>query len=152
MHLLAQEHIHINRPATVVFDYVADMEHFGEWFPGVLAIVAAKGGPHGKVGKEYFETVVLPLRGLREIRLVVREAEAGRLFVTEGELQPLMPRMEVRFQERSGNVCELAWCMLSRNDSMLFRWTLLPLARWVVGKRARAGLARLKRHLEGGHE
>ncbi|GAB3541658.1 hypothetical protein GCM10027343_12460 [Noviherbaspirillum agri] len=148
MHLLAEESIHIKRPASDVFNYVTDMERFGEWFPGVLSIESANQHQHGQVGKEYLETVSIPLRGERKIKLVVREAEAGRRFVTEGKLSPLMPRMEVTFSPVAVASCQLTWRMYSRNNGGFVRLALLPLARRVMRKRAAAGVKRLKRHLE----
>lgn len=97
MHLLAEDSVRIKRPVSDVFDYVKNMERFGEWFPGVLAIESADAHSHGQIGKEYVETVVIPLRGKRKIKLVVREAQVDKIFVTEGKLSPLMPRMEVSF-------------------------------------------------------
>lgn len=150
MHLLAEESIHIKRPVLDVFTYVANMERFGEWFPGVLSIESSNRAQHGQVGKEYLETVSIPLRGERKIKLVVREAQAGQRFVTEGKLYPLMPRMEVLFSPVGVASCQLTWRMYSRNEGPLVRFALLPLARRVMRKRAAAGVKRLKRTLEGG--
>lgn len=148
MHLLADQSITIKRPQAAVFAYVTDMERFGEWFPGVLGIESSNAMPHGQVGKEYLETVSVPLRGQRKIRIVVREAQAGRRFVTEGRFPPLMPRMEVEFFPGGADACRVRWRMYSRNDGMLFRLLLLPLARRVMRQRAAAAMPRLKRMLE----
>lgn len=148
MHLLAEESVNINKPVDAVFDYVTNMERFGEWFPGVLSIESATNHAHGQVGKEYLEKVVIPLRGERKVKLVVRESERNRLFVTEGKLSPLMPRMEVRFQWTGSDSCNITWRMLSRNNATLFRLTMLPLARAVLRKRAAAGLGKLKSNVE----
>lgn len=148
VHLLAKERVRINRSAKVIYDYVANMERFSEWFPGVLSIESANGHPHGHIGKEYLETVAIPLRGERKIKLVVREAQTDRLFVTEGKLFPLMPRMEVSIDSNGTESCDVTWRMLSRNESAIFRLTLLPLARGVVRKRAKSGLGKLKSNLE----
>lgn len=148
MQLLAEAIIHIKRPVPDVFNYVTDMERFAEWFPGVLSIESANHHRHGQVGKEYLETVSLPLRGEKKIRLIVREAEAGRRFVTEGKLSPLMPRMEVTFSPVGVASCQLTWRMYSRNEGKLVRIALLPLLRRLMRKRAAAGVRRLKRRLE----
>lgn len=148
VHLLAEESIDIHRSPATVFDYVANMERFGEWFPGVLSIESANDMAHGDVGKQYLETVTVPLRGKRRIRLLVQQAERNRLFVTEGNLPPIMPRMEVSITSQSAESCRLTWRMFSRNKSALFRLTLLPLARGVMRKRAAVGMKRLKRNLE----
>lgn len=148
MHLLAKEDVMINRSAKVIFDYVTNMERFGEWFPGVRSIRSANGYPHGHVGKEYLETVAIPLRGERKIKLVVRAVQANKLFVTEGDLFPLMPRMEVRIDSNGTESCNVTWSMFSRNESAIFRLTLLPLAGAVVRKRATWGIGKLKSNLE----
>jgi hypothetical protein len=148
VHLLAEAVAHIERPTAAVFEYVADMERFHEWFPGVLAIAAVDDAQHGQPGKEYLETVVLPLRGARQIKLVVREARSNELFVTEGRLPLLMPRMEVTFVPRGVSSCTLTWRMFSRNDGLVARLLVLPLARRVLAKRARAGVSALKSKLE----
>lgn len=148
MHLLAKESVRIDRSAKAVFDYVANMERFGEWFPGVLSIESANGQPHGQAGKEYLETVAIPLRGERKIKLLVREAQPNTLFVTEGKLFPLMPRMEISIHSNGTESCDVTWRMFSRNENAIFRLTLLPLARGVVRKRATRGLGKLKNNLE----
>src|SRR5690606_35573250 len=96
VHLLAEESIDMHRSPATVFDYVANMERFGEWFPGVLSIESANDLAHGHAGKQYLETVAVPLRGERRIRLLVQQAERNRLFVTEGNFPPIMPRMEAK--------------------------------------------------------
>ncbi len=148
MHLLAEKSINIKRPVPDVFDYVTDMERFGDWFPGVLAIEPANWHKHGQTGKEYLETVAVPLRGQRQISIVVRESQPCQFFATEGKFPPLLPRMEVEFAPGEGGSCDLTWRMLSRNRGLVFRFTLLPLARRVMRKRATIGLKRLAKKLE----
>ena len=149
MHLLAEKTIAIERPVSAVFKYVANMERFGDWFPGVVLIESANRLDHGQLGKEYLETVSVPLRGTRKIRLAVREIRANRFFATEGKFPPLMPRMEILLNETGSNSCELTWRMFSRNDNLIVRYALLPLARRVMRKRADIGVASLKKRLEG---
>ena len=148
MHLLAEASVQIERPTGAVFEYVADMERFHEWFPGVLAIAAVDDTHHGQAGKEYLETVALPLRGTRQISLVVREARSNELFVTEGRLPLLMPRMEITLLPLDVSSCTLSWRMFSRNDGLVARLLVLPLAKRVLAKRASAGVRALKSKLE----
>lgn len=148
MHLLTEKTVTINRPVSAVFAYVTDMEQFGEWFPGVLAIESCNGLDHGRKGKEYLETVSVPFRQTRKIRLVVREVRTNRFFTTEGKFRPLIPRMEISLSEAAPGSCELAWRMFSRNNNVIVRHVLLPLARRLIGKRAEAGVASLKKKLE----
>jgi Polyketide cyclase / dehydrase and lipid transport len=149
MQLLAEETAEISCTVEAAYGLVSNLERFGEWFPGVVAIESANRLEHAAVGKQYLETVSIPLRGTRKVGITVKEAEANRLLVTEGTLPPLMPRMEILFRSLGPGSCRVTWRMLSRNDGWLARATIVPLARSVVRKRAAVGLARLKKTLEG---
>lgn len=149
MHLMTEKTVHIERPASAVFAYVTNMERFGEWFPGVVSIESANGLAPDTIGKEYLETVSVPLRGTRKIRLVVREVRHSQFFATEGSFAPLMPRMEISLREAESGACYLTWRMFSRNGSPFVRHALLPLAGRVMCRRAEIGVASLKQRLEG---
>lgn len=149
MHLLAEHTITAACPVEAAYPYASNLEHFGEWFPGVIAIESANGLDHATPGKEYLETVVIPLRGKRKVKLTVRQAEPNRLLVTEGALAPLLPRMELLFQSAGVESCRITWKMFSRNDGALARLMLLPLARRIIDKRAAIGMSVLKEKLEG---
>jgi hypothetical protein len=56
--------------------------------------------------------------------------------------------MQIECHELAPSSCEVHWQMHSRSDNVLVRYTLLPLARQVMRRRARAGLRTLKRMLE----
>ncbi len=148
MHLITEHTIAIARPVEATYEYATNMERFGEWFPGVLSIASANPLPHGQRGKEYLETVTVPLRGERQITLSVRDAQPNKLFVTEGAFAPLLPRMEITFRATGAESCEVVWRMFSRNDGFLARVTLLPLTKSVMRKRAAIGMKRLKQKLE----
>lgn len=149
MHLLAEHTITAACPVEAAYPYASNLEHFGEWFPGVIAIESANGLDHATPGKEYLETVAIPLRGKRKVKLMVRQAEPNRLLVTEGTLAPLFPRMELLFQSTGVESCRITWKMFSRNDGTLARLMLLPLARRIIDKRAAIGMRALKEKLEG---
>ena len=148
MHLLAESTAEIACPVSVAYQYAINLERFGEWFPGVVAIESANGLAHGEPGKEYLETVEIPLRGRQKVKLVVKEAERDKSLVTEGALPPLLPRMQIRFTALTANSCHVQWQMLSRNRGLLAQLTIIPLARGVMRKRAAAGLAELQKRLE----
>lgn len=150
MHLLTEKTVHIQRPALAVFAYVTNMEKFGEWFPGVIAIRSANALPHGQPGKQYLETVSVPLRGTRQITVEVREVRGQHFFATEGRFAPLMPRMELTVDATAQNTCTFTYRVFSRSNSLIARYTLLPLARQVMGTRAAVGVAALKQRLEAG--
>ncbi len=150
MHLLTEKTIQIQRPVAAVFNYVVNMERFGEWFPGVLSIESANDLPHGQQGKKYLETASVPLRGTRKIQLEVLEVRGHHFFATQGRFLPLLPRMEISLSETGTDSCQLTWRMFSRSDSRIVRYLVLPLASRVMGQRAALGLAALKRRLEDG--
>lgn len=148
MHLLAESTAEIACPVSVAYQYATNLERFGEWFPGVIAIESANALSHAEPGKEYLETVRIPLRGLRKIRLVVKDAEHDKSFATEGAFPPLLPRMLIRFTALTTTSCQVQWQMFSRNEGFLAKHTIIPLARGVMRRRAGVGLAALKKRLE----
>ena len=74
MDLLTEQSIDIARPASTVYRRASDLERFGEWFPGVVALASTDALPHASVGKVYRETVDVPGRGRLDVRVEVREA------------------------------------------------------------------------------
>jgi hypothetical protein len=146
--LLAEQTVAISCPVDVAYRFTCNLERFGAWFPGVIAIESANHLPHLEVGKQYLETVSIPLRGTRKVGITVKEVEPNRRFVTEGTLVPLLPRMEIDFRATGPGACEVSWRMRSRNNRWLARWLMAPLARRVMQKRAAVGMTTLKRTLE----
>jgi hypothetical protein len=146
--LLTEQTVAIYCNVETAFAYVANMENFGKWFPEVRSIVSANALPHAVKGKEYLETFVSSKGKERQIRLRVQEVDANTLFLTEGEYSPLLPRMEVTFASQGDHACTVTWRMYSRNNGVIARFTLLPLVRRVIRKRAVIGMARLKEKLE----
>ncbi|HEY1016070.1 MAG TPA: SRPBCC family protein [Herpetosiphonaceae bacterium] len=150
MSLLAEQTTVIACPAEVAYRFACDLERFGTWFPGVIAIAAANDLPPLAVGKQYRETVAIPLRGTRKVTITVTEVALNQRFVTEGTLAPLLPQMEIDVRATGPGSCEVSWRMRSRSASRLVRWLLVPLARRVMQQRAAVGLAALKHTLERG--
>ncbi|EHQ04533.1 SRPBCC family protein [Leptonema illini] len=149
MHLLAESKVDISCSVSRAFAFATNMERFAEWFPAVLSIESIDQLNHGQVGKQYLETVSVPVRRIRKITLTVVESRQDQLFVTEGAFPPLLPRMEILFNSTGPDACQVTWRMLSRNRSPIAKFTILPLAKSVMTKRARAGLSKLKEKLEG---
>jgi hypothetical protein len=147
MYLLAQASATIQCPRDVAFHYVANLENFANWFPGVIRISAADSLPFDAVGKQYHETVAVPLRGERRVLLRVVEVKAPARIVTQGALPTVLPRMEIEFREAGSGRCVVEWRMFSRSTSGLARWTILPLVRRLMTRRARAGVRRLRDRL-----
>jgi hypothetical protein len=146
--LLANQTIAIACPVDVAYRFTCNLERFGAWFPGVIAIESANQLPHLEVGKQYLETVSIPLRGTRKVGITVKEVALNQRFVTEGTLVPLLPRMEIDFRATGPGSCEVSWQMRSRATRWLARRLMVPLARRVMQQRAAVGLAALKRTLE----
>lgn len=142
MILLASALTQLASRADEVFAYVADLRHFGEWFPGVLAIEAAH--PGGAPGPEaqYRETVRLPLRGATAVGIRVSEFVPGQRLVTEGDLAPVWPRMQIDVHALAGDRCELNWQMQSRGRGPIR--LLSPLLRRLMQRRADAAMSRLQ--------
>jgi carbon monoxide dehydrogenase subunit G len=152
MRLLAASECLIHRPVNEAFTYASNLENFARWFPGVVAIRSQNDLPHGQVGKQYLETVKLPLRGKREVLITVTESQHNLRLVTEGEMPPVFPRMEISFASHGAGHTRVDWRMHSRSQSPVVRVLLLPLARRLMQQRAESGVRRLKRLLEHGAE
>lgn len=148
MYLLADAAIDIACSCTEAFDYACELENFAEWFPGVINVVAHNDVAFSQRGRQYRETVVVPLRGRRSVPIRVVDVEPPQWLITEGDLSIVMPRMEIHITEPSPELCTVQWRMLSRNTNLLARLVVLPLARNVMAKRASTGLDRLKERLE----
>ena len=146
---LARAEVQLASSAAEVFAYVADLRRFGDWFPGVLAIEAAH--PGGEPGAEahYRETVRLPLRGATQVAIRVREFVPGQRLVTEGDLAPVWPRMQIEVRAREAKRCELSWQMHSRSDRTSVR-LLSPLLRRVMQRRADAAMKQLQQRFGEG--
>ena len=124
------------------FHYVSNMDNFANWFPGVIAIVSENQEPIG-VGKQYIETVKIPLVGLREITLTVTDFEQYSRFSTEGSMAPLLPRMEIFLSSGTDGKTKIDWAFYSRNSSLFFKM-VAPLFRSVMDKRAKTASINLK--------
>lgn len=124
------------------FLYLSNMDNFGNWFPEVVEIAGKNKASIG-VGKQYIETVKIPLIGYKKITLTVKNYEQYSLFSTEGNLAPLLPRMEILVSNCSNGKTKINWAFYSRNSSKLFK-LFIPLFRYVMTKRASIASAKLK--------
>lgn len=143
---LARAEALIARSAAEVFAYVADLRHFGDWFPGVLAIAATH--PGGAPGAEahYREAVRVPLRGVTRVNIRVCEFVPDQRLVTEGDLAPVWPRMQIEVRALASHRCRLTWQMHSRSDRRSLR-LLSPLLRRLMQRRADAAMTQLQQRL-----
>lgn len=148
MYLLAHTATFIQCPREAAFNYAANLENFAQWFPGVAGMAADNDLPFDAVGKQYREALDVPLRGRRSVLLRVVEVKTPSRIVTEAALPTVLPRMEIDFREAGADRCEVDWRMFSRTAGGVGRWTILPLARRLMARRAAAGLRRLRLRLE----
>jgi hypothetical protein len=146
--LLAEQSVAIGCDVRTAFDYISNMENFGQWFPGVRSIVSADSLQPIEPGKEYVEVVATPTGEERQILVRVRQIEPDRLFATEGDYPPLLPRMEMHLRAERADACVITWRMLSRNDAPEAQIPWLPIARQTIQQRADLGVAQLKARLE----
>jgi len=124
------------------FFYLSDMDNFNSWFPEVIKIVGKNIEPMG-VGKQYIETVKIPLIGFKNITLTVQSYEQYSFFATEGDLSPLLPRMEISLLKLGSGNTKINWVFYSRNSSKLFKLAA-PILKSVMNKRARIASDKLE--------
>ena len=141
MQKLASFEINTETDIKSCFFYLSDMGNFTNWFPEVINIVSKNKEPIG-VGKQYIETVKLPLIGLKKITLTVKNYEEYVLFSTEGNSSPLLPRMEICLSDIGGKT-KINWVFYSRNSSKLFKFAA-PILKSVMNKRAGIAAVKLK--------
>jgi uncharacterized protein YndB with AHSA1/START domain len=147
MELLASARVVVDCTREQVFRFAADLAHFPEWFPGVVAVRPLDAAPAATVGKRYGETLALPFGRTRQVTIEVVEAQPDRRLVTQAAFPLLLPRMEMGFEDADGGACLLEWRMFSRNTATLPRWTVVPLARRTLQRRADMAMGRLRQLL-----
>lgn len=117
MILLAETNITIDRPTEQLFDYVTNMENYGEWFPGVTAIHSKNDLPHGKKGKTYQELIIMP-DGEDCLIIQVKDCVQNERFYTEGDLKPLLPAMQMEFDSATEDSTHFRLKYFSRNKAL----------------------------------
>jgi hypothetical protein len=146
--LLADETMSIASPISTVFAFLSNHENYSRWYPGALSVTSVDGLPPGTVGKVYRETLRLPSGRDRVFDIEVVASRTPDLFMTEGTLAPLHPRMEMGLTAKSADETVLNLKFFSRNQSVVGRLLIGALVRRVVRRQSRAGLRRLKALLE----
>ncbi len=148
MSVIAENSVEINSNINNIYAYISNMENYAKWFPDVIAIKSENSQNHGTIGKKYLETIKIPLKGENEYSIEVKESRKNEKFVTECEMQPLLPRMIWDFTEISQEVSQVNWKIESRSKKLLFKLVFLPLIRSDVSKKAQQGILNLKQILE----
>ena len=145
---LTDETLSIASPISTVFAFLSNHENYIAWYPGVVSVTAEDRLPPGTVGKVYNETLRLPSGRHRAFDITVVESRAPELFMTEGTLAPVHPRMEMRLTATSAQETTLNLKFLSRNPSALGRFLIHALVARAVRRQSKAGLLKLKSLLE----
>ncbi len=145
---LAEKQAEINRPIEDVYNYVINMENFGEWFPNVIEMTSNNTLAHGEIGKKYTEQTKLPFNIKKSIPITVIESTHNSKFVTDGDFPPLMERMTVTFSAKTIGSTLVTWKMESRNHSRLANVFFMPIAKIIIKNRAEKGMLKLKQELE----
>ncbi len=114
---LAQIERSFEFPPSRVYEYVVDMENYGNWFPGVIDIRSTDKLPAGTVGKRYLEKIEFP-EGPGELTIEVKQATPNERFVMEGDLPQLLPRMTVDFADDGEDGCRLTLTYESRHPDV----------------------------------
>lgn len=117
MILLAETMITFDTPAEQLYEYVTNMENYGDWFPGVAAITSQNNLPHGAEGKTYQELIQMP-GGEASLVIQVKQSNPNERFYTEGDLEPLLPAMEMEFNSVNQGGTEFSLKYFSRNDEL----------------------------------
>lgn len=138
----------IDTPINKIFQYATNLENYGEWFPGIVAIRSANQSDHATVGKTYLETVNLPT-GTSDILIEVNECIPNQHFLTKGNLTGILPQMTMTFFSKNNNCCLLSLQYHSRNVSLAETGNLIVALKADLSARATTGLHQLKHILEG---
>lgn len=129
-------------PIEPSFNYLSDMTNFGDWFPEVIRIVEKDSAEIGP-GKTWLEDVKVPGKGIQPVSVSVVDYEPAHIFTTEGDLDGIQPRMEIRLSIAPSGRTKIDWAFYSRNNRWIFR-LLAPLLRSVMGKRSRQAQRQLQ--------
>ena len=114
---LALQSTVIQAPSHQVFDFVSNMENYKDWFPGIIEICSDNDLNHGEVGKKYRERLLMP-SGESELLITVVESIKNKKFLTQGNLDVVLPQMTIVFSELTSQVCEVNLQYHSRSQKL----------------------------------
>ncbi|MGH1541060.1 MAG: SRPBCC family protein [Arenicella sp.] len=137
----------INTPIEKVFNYVSNMENYGHWFPGVVAVRSKNNLPHAAVGKTYVETLNIANSNY-ELTIEVVQCKTNSLFLTQGNLEGILPQMTARFCSDQESRCLITLQYHSRNTDLNEQSKDIVALRKDLTIRAKNGAIALKELLE----
>lgn len=146
MILLSKAQVVLNSSSKTVFDYVTNMEKYAEWFPGVISIKSKNSLPHARPGKTYLELLRFP-SGEHELTIEVIEAEQGRMLLTHGDLDDILPQMTINVEDSHApneDGCHLSLQYHSRNTALTEDSEIIKALKHDLAIRAKKGLTNLK--------
>lgn len=117
MKQLAYTSINVAVSVGTLFNFVTNMENYGLWFPGVVAISSHNKLKHGTKGKIYKEIIEMP-DGQHNLLIEVKETKTNEYFYTEGDLAPLLPAMQMQFKSINLEQSQLNLSYYSRNNKL----------------------------------
>lgn len=126
-----------------LYTFVVNMENYSEWFPGVVEVVSGNRLAHGSPGKRYVETLELPTVTTM-LTIEVEAAVPNQLFITNGDLEPVLPRMEICFEGISPSASEFDLSYYSRNPERSEDDDIITCLRDDLGKRVNVAMQNLQ--------
>lgn len=118
------------------------MENYANWFPDVYRVEATDKAIKNSVGKSYVEK--LKLNGVStDLLIKVVRYEKNKLFITHGDLAPILPMMKMEFTEQGDDVLfELSY--FSRNVDLSSETNLINTLSTDIQQRAIKSIEQLK--------
>ncbi|MGJ8682474.1 hypothetical protein [Paraglaciecola sp.] len=137
----------ISVPVNTVFNYVTNMDYYGDWFPGVQGIKSKNSLPHASVGKTYSETLLLP-DGEHELTIEVVKCETNQFFLTKGNLTGVLPQMTIKFEADEENKSRIELQYHSRSSTLTESSDIIVALKKDLTDRASKGISNLQTILE----
>lgn len=148
---LAHASIHIKQEPNKVFDFVTNMEHYADWFEGVIKIVSANDKDQFSQGKCYQETLIINGDEV-QLTIEVDQCTRAKCFITKGDLAGILPQMTMCFDATENNhgaqetLMQLSYH--SREPALANNLSMLHFLREDLSARADKGLSKLKALME----
>ncbi len=144
MNVITENTLEVKSDIDNVYAFITNMENYEKWFPNVISIKSVDTLDHGTVGKNYIEKLNLPLKGETDCLISVKESSKNNIFITEGRMKPLNPKMVWVFTELAQGICKIEWTIKSKSKNRLFNLIFLPLIRKDLSKKVKQGFVKLK--------
>ncbi len=138
----------INRPVEIVYSYIADMENYSKWFPGIVVMRSADSFAAGSIGKTYREVALNPWGGLIDIKVEVVATIPNQKLAIQADLKPVLPRFDYELKKIDDHSTQYRWTCHARGRSPLARWIGVPMMKKVMAARLPIALNNLKTLLE----